>query len=57
MDLTKEEIQNLARIKKYEEVQWLINVKTMLSGDTFGELALKSDDSKRAATIKCETMC
>lgn len=35
---------------------WLIDVKTMKSGDSFGELALLNNNP-RAATIKCETEC
>ena len=57
MDLTKEETQNLARIKKFENYEWLLDVKTMGAGETFGELALQSDGTKRAATIKCDSTC
>ena len=56
MDLTKDEEYKLAQIKKYQKIMWLIDVKTMKSGDSFGELAL-INKSTRAATIKCNTEC
>lgn len=56
VDLSKDERSKLAKIKKYEKYMWLVNVKTMKSGDSFGELALVNN-SPRAATIKCETDC
>jgi CRP-like cAMP-binding protein len=50
MSLTKEEYFNLEQIEKYKRKQWLIDVKVMKAGESFGELALKND-APRAATI------
>lgn len=54
MSLSKVEVQNLNKIKKYDQWKWFVDVKTMLEGETFGELALINNDP-RAATIYCET--
>ena len=47
---------NLQKINKFQSYIWFIDVKTMKPGDSFGELALKNNNT-RLATIKCETEC
>jgi CRP-like cAMP-binding protein len=54
--LTKEEETNLSMIKKFQKFEWFIDIKTMVEGETFGELALVKNDP-RAATIKCDSDC
>lgn len=43
-------------IKKFQKFEWFIDIKTMVEGETFGELALVKNDP-RAATIKCDSDC
>tara|TARA_B110000285_G_C14697890_1_gene412099 strand:+ start:75 stop:278 length:204 start_codon:yes stop_codon:yes gene_type:complete len=56
MSLTKKEKVHLALLKKYDQMQFLIENKTLVEGDTFGELAIISKNP-RAATISCLTDC
>ena len=56
MSLTKKEKANLAQLKKYDEMQFLVENKTLTEGDTFGELAILGK-LPRAATISCLTDC
>lgn len=56
MKLTGEDKANLDELAKYEKYQWFVDVGKLISGDSYGELALLYDE-KRAATIKCVTKC
>ena len=56
MSLTKKEKMNLSLLKKYGQMQFLVENKTLIEGDTFGELAIISKNP-RAATISCLTDC
>lgn len=56
MKLCNHEKQNLKDIKKYEQMDWMIEVLKLNTGASFGELALINNEP-RAATVKCLTDC
>ena len=56
MKLKTYEKLNLEDIEKFEQYQWFVDVAKLVSGSSFGELALLNNEP-RAATIKCLTNC
>jgi hypothetical protein len=56
MKLKAIERKNLDDLDNYEELAWFVDVAKIVSGDSFGELALMND-MPRAATIKTLTKC
>ena len=56
MELTSIEKQNLEELIKYEKYEWFVDVAKLVSGDSFGELALLYKEP-RAATITCINKC
>lgn len=56
MNLSKLDKKNLEKLEKYEQFKWDIEVATMRTGASFGELALISDDTRKA-TITCIQEC
>lgn len=54
INLTKTEIKNLELLDVYKEVEWFSVVANLKSGDSFGELALINNKTRKA-TIKCLT--
>ena len=56
MKLTSQEKSNLDELEKYEKYNWFVDVAKLISGDSFGELALLYREP-RAATIKCVNKC
>ena len=56
MKLKTYEKLNLDDIEKFEQYQWFVDVSKLVSGSSFGELALLNNEP-RAATIKCLTNC
>jgi CRP-like cAMP-binding protein len=53
MNLSAEEKEKLEQIEEYKnEYQWFIKISRLVTGASFGELAL-INDQPRAATIQC----
>lgn len=53
MNLSDIDKQNLTDIDNYEKIKWFVEVHTLTTGDSFGELGLLKDEP-RAATIFCQ---
>ena len=56
MNLTKNEIWHLDKLEEYEKLLWMVDVAFLKTGDSFGELALISDEPRKA-TITCLSNC
>ena len=52
MDLSKEELNDLSTLERYQKQKWFIDSFCLKTGHSFGELALLNG-SPRVATIKC----
>ena len=56
MDLSDQDLANLEYLEMYQSLLWMVEVRKMVSGASFGELALINREP-RAATIKAVTNC
>ena len=56
MKLDDYDIQNLNDIEEYSKLQWFVDVSTLSTGDSFGELGLINNEP-RTATVNCLTNC
>lgn len=56
MKLSKDQISKLDKLEELEQYEWFVNVAILVSGNSFGELALINDEVRKA-TIKCATDC
>lgn len=55
-ELTERETANLATLRRFQAVKWFTEACKVHEGQSFGELALLSDEP-RAATVRTETAC
>ena len=54
--LSDSDLERLVLLEKYADFEWFVEVLTLNSGQSFGELALLQD-KPRAASIVAETDC
>ena len=51
MKLSRQDRENLADLKKYENLQWMVEISKISSHGTFGELALINNEPRAADVI------
>jgi hypothetical protein len=56
MNLDEHDLKNLDDLEAYEKMRWFVDVKSLQTGASFGELGL-INNYNRAATIHCYTNC